>query len=74
MDLLTAISRSGSLPIVQSELHIVIAISHCFQNDVVSTVIQDNINPIQKVEQSMLMLGSVIYEKDDEKMLAPAQK
>ena len=74
MDLLTAISRSGSLPIVQSELHIVIAVSHCFQNDVVSTVIQDNINPIQKVEQSMLMLGSVIYEKDDEEMLAPAQK
>ena len=74
MDLLVAISRSGSLPIVQSELHIIITVSHCFQNDVVSTVIQDNINPIRKVEQSLLMLGSVIYEKGYEAMLAPAHK
>lgn len=33
-DLLDAISRSGTLPIDCSEFHIVIAISHCFENDV----------------------------------------
>jgi len=74
MDLLTAISRSGSLPIVQSELHIIVAVSHCFQNDVVGTVIRDNVNPIRKVEQSLLMLGSIIYEKDYDAILAPSNE
>ena len=74
MDLLTAISRSGSLPIVQSELHIIVAVSHCFQNDVVGTVIRDNVNPIRKVEQSILMLGSIIYDKDYEDILTPSNE
>lgn len=33
-DLLDAISRSGTLPIDCSELHVIIAVSHCFENDV----------------------------------------
>jgi hypothetical protein len=33
-DMLDAISRSGTLPIDSAELHVVIALSHCFENDV----------------------------------------
>jgi hypothetical protein len=33
-DLLDAISRSGTLPIDCAELHVMIAVSHCFENDV----------------------------------------
>jgi hypothetical protein len=62
-DLLTALSRSGSLAIEHSELHIVIAVSHCFEADIMSCLIRENINPIAKVEQSLLMLGSVIYNQ-----------
>jgi hypothetical protein len=74
MDLLKALSRSGSLPIIQSELHVIISMSHCFDKNIVETVIEDNTNPIQKVEKSMLMLGSVIHGMEKEKLLAPPPK
>jgi hypothetical protein len=61
MDMLDAISRSGTLPIACAELHVFVAVSHCFDNDVLGTVIQDNVNPIEKVERSALLLASTIY-------------
>lgn len=60
-DLLDALSRSGSLSIPYSELHVVLCVSHCFQKSISDTVIQDNINPIERLEQSTLLLGSVIH-------------
>ena len=60
-DLLDALSRSGTLPIACGELHVVIATTHRFENDIMGTVIQDNINPIEKVEKSALMIASTIH-------------
>jgi hypothetical protein len=80
MDMLDAISRSGTLPIECAELHVFVAVSHCFDNDILGTVIQDNVNPIEKVERSALLLASTIYgepvqtlirsEKDVERLTA----
>jgi len=36
-------------------------VTHCFENDVMGTVVQDNVNPIEKVEKSCLMVASTIY-------------
>jgi len=60
-DLLDALSRSGALPISCAELHVVVAVTHRFENDVMGTAIQDNINPIEKVEKSLLLLSSTIH-------------
>ena len=60
-DLLDALSRSGSLAIESSELHVIVALTHCFDKDIVSTIIQDNVNPIQKLESSTLLFASAIY-------------
>merc|ERR1711956_162346 len=48
-------------PIRCAELHIIVASTHCFDKSVINTVVQDNINPIEKIERSSLLVASVIH-------------
>jgi len=61
-DLLDALSKSGVLPVDEASLHVVIASTHCFDKTLMKTVIQDNINPIEKVERSTLIVASAIHQ------------
>merc|ERR1712228_656951 len=60
-ELLDALSRSGFLPIDCAELHVIIATTHCFDKSLINTVVKDNINPIEKIEKSLLLIGSTFY-------------
>ena len=62
-DLLDALSRSGSISIEYSYLHVIVTVTHCFDKDIMSTVVCDNINPIEKLELSTLLVASVIHGK-----------
>lgn len=61
-DLLDALSRSGSLEVPFSELHVLICATLSFEKSVMETVIQDNINPIEKLEMSTLLMGSTVLD------------
>merc|ERR1719295_610732 len=68
-DLLDAMSCSGSLPIDCATLHVIVAATHCFDETIINTIIQKNVNPIEKVERSTLIVASTIHDKKPEQMI-----
>lgn len=60
-DLIDSLSRSGNLPFRDAALHVVLANAHQFGKSIIDTVVQDNANPIEKVERSLLIVTSVVH-------------
>jgi hypothetical protein len=56
----------GTILIDNSSLHIVCAATHFFGENLMDTVIKANVNPIEKVERSQLIMASVIHEQPAE--------
>jgi hypothetical protein len=61
LQLLDALTRSGAIPISNAEVHVIVAATHSFANTLMDTVVVDNINPIDKVEQGMLIAASTVF-------------
>ena len=72
-DLLDALSRSGALTIECASLHVMIAVTHCFSKSLVDTVVQGNVNPIEKVERSSLIVASAIHGMPAAELIQPDQ-
>jgi hypothetical protein len=68
-DLIDALSRSGCLPFDQASLHVVLGATHCFDKTITDTVIQDNVNPVEKLERSLLIIGTTILEKPAKELI-----
>lgn len=70
LDLLDALSRSGSLPVSSGELHVIIGVRHSFEKNVMSTVIQDSMNPVERVDYSSLLIGASVHHAGIPTLLA----
>jgi hypothetical protein len=70
-DLLDALTKSGALSVDNASLHVIIASTHCFDKSIINTVVQDNINPIEKVENSSLIVASTIHQTSPLALIAP---
>ena len=71
-DLLDALSCSGSLEIDSASLHVVLAATHCFDESIINTVVTKNVNPIEKLERSLLVVSSTIQGKPARDLVRPA--
>jgi hypothetical protein len=64
--LIDSLTKSGSLPFYQSSFHVILASTHCFDQTLMDTVIKDNINPIESLERSTLIVTTTIQKKESE--------
>jgi hypothetical protein len=64
-DLLDALSKSGALALGNCQLHVVIVVTHCFDKTLMETVTRDNVNPIEQVERTQLIIASAVHAEDD---------
>jgi len=68
-DLLDALTKSGALPIEQASLHVVIAGTQCFDQSLMDAVVSRNINPIDRVERSTLIMASTLYDEPTKELI-----
>lgn len=54
---------TGEFEFSHSQFHILNGISHSFDKTLIESIIQDNINPIERVQQSAFLLTEVIHQK-----------
>ena len=71
MDLLDALTRSGTLAVDEASLHVVLAATHSFDKTLMATVVQDNVDPIEKLERSALILGAAVHSLPVEALVTP---
>jgi hypothetical protein len=72
-DLLDALTRSGGLGIGDAAVHIVVSTTHCFGRNLMDTLVKDNLNPIEKVEHTQLIVASHVFQKSPTELLKPGE-
>uniref|UniRef100_A0A0G4FHG3 Uncharacterized protein n=1 Tax=Chromera velia CCMP2878 TaxID=1169474 RepID=A0A0G4FHG3_9ALVE len=73
-DLLDALSRSGALTIEDASVHVLVAATHVFAQSVLHTAVQKNVNPIERIERSALIVASTVYALPPPSLLPPVQR
>eukprot|EP01039_Chlorochromonas_danica_P006734 gene6734-7444_t len=72
-ELLDALTRSGGLLIEHADLYVIVTAVHSFADSVMDTLVHQNINPIEHIEQSSLIMASTLYKHPAQKLIQSSQ-
>ena len=70
-DLLDALSKSGATIIEDTALHVIIASSHNFEKTIMDVLVQDNVNPIEKLEHSSIIMTAALHGVPKGNVISP---
>ena len=73
LDLLDVLTRSGALAVDHVSMHVLYSFCHCFDKSVLSTVVEDNVNPIEQVERAILILCSTLHGVAIDRIVQPQE-
>eukprot|EP00039_Didymoeca_costata_P015429 m.262612 g.262612 ORF g.262612 m.262612 type:complete len:1005 (+) comp16222_c1_seq36:2220-5234(+) len=73
-DLIDALTLSGTVVYEKTDFHVVMAATHSFTETLIDTVTLDNINPIDKVEQSTLIMASSIHNVQPKELVQSSER
>jgi len=68
-----ALTRSATLAIQEASLHVVVCSTHCFDETLINSLVKKNMNPIEKVERSMLLVASAVHGVKPANLVVPSQ-
>lgn len=67
--LLDALTKAGGFAVEDADLHVVIAATHCFDKSLIDTIVQESVNPIEKVVKSAVIMASALHQEIPENMI-----
>jgi hypothetical protein len=68
--LLDTLSKSGGLVLENcTSLHVVVGATHCFDLNLMDSIVKENINPVERVDRSALIMASVVYGQPPQQLI-----
>ena len=61
LSLLDALTKGGALDAPYSEVHVVVPTTHHFERTLMATLAHDNVDPIEAIESSMIIIATTLY-------------
>ena len=74
MDLLDALSSSGALELDSCHVHVVMCATHCFDQTLLDVICRSNVNPIEVVERSALIMASTVHQLKPSELIEEEHK
>jgi hypothetical protein len=73
-DLLDALTKSGALSVTDASLHVLVTATHIFDRSVLETLVQRDVNPLQKLQQSLLIMLKTLHCKPLDALVTSQEK